>query len=285
MYLCRIMAVEWLTRAWDSNVYVDKPFLYAMGNTPARDLLKDFQFNSNTDIGLLGAGDLRHVIKTIAGLWTKKKEGRPKHVNFLVNDINVCIIARNVLLLEAILSCDFKNEADLAFIWNIWYNMEINASDYERLRQLIGRVLVALQFTEDTEFEKWKVTENTRKLLVNVYADWKVRYDEKSVIREHRRNYIKEKFTPDSVSLVMTFLHQHLYTSEHASEKFLKELQPILTSEVDAWFKNGSIEMPAGKLPEPSSSYINPLMMIPGSPVWSLHYNSNPYESYYTEIR
>jgi hypothetical protein len=244
------MAIEWLTRAWDPNMYVDKPFLYAMGNTPARDLLKDFQFNSNIDIGLLGAGDLRHVIKTIAGIWTKKEKGRLKQVNFLVNDINVCIIARNVLLLEAILSCDFKNEADLAFIWNIWYNMEISASDYERLKQLIGRVLVALQFTEDTEFEKWKVTENTRKLLIDIYADWKVRYDEKSAMQEQRHNYIKERFKLGSVTLVAKFLHQFMSTSEHASKKLLDELKPILTNEVDAWYQewlNGNARRQASR--------------------------------------
>jgi len=48
--------------------------MYAYGNTPMEDMLEDLQVSDAMDILLLGAGDIRHVLQTIAGLKT-----RPKH--------------------------------------------------------------------------------------------------------------------------------------------------------------------------------------------------------------
>ncbi len=277
------MAIEWLHRAWDSSIYTDVPFLYAMGNQPARDLLRDFTFGSHSDICLLGSGDLRHAIKTVGSVLTKRE--RPKQLNFLVNDINVCIIARNVLLLEAILSCELKNDVELAFIWNIWYNMELSSTDYEKLKQLTSKVLKKLQFAETESVQIWKLTERTRRLLIDVYADWKVRSDDKSTIQQQRHIYINEQsqwFVPRQM-LTKRFLCN--YTYDQANKKRNEEIDSIVSSEVEAWYKYSSIEMPAGKQPASSSSYINPSMMRPGSSTWSLYYGSIPFDSYFAEIR
>ena len=133
------MAVEWLNRAWVSQVYADVPYLFAMGDQPMRDLLKDFDFGSNVHVALLGSGDIRHVIKTISELKNKKRQ--PSGVHILINDIDNCIIARNVLLLEAILTLNPKNEDDFTFVWNIWYNMEISKAHYKKLTKMLNSLI------------------------------------------------------------------------------------------------------------------------------------------------
>jgi len=65
---------EFLSRCWVPAVYLKSRFMYAYGNTAMEDLLEDLQVSDTMDILLLGAGDIRHILKTVAGLKT-----RPKH--------------------------------------------------------------------------------------------------------------------------------------------------------------------------------------------------------------
>ena len=68
-------AVEFLSHCWvPLAIYLKSRFMYAYGNTAMEDLLEDLQVSDTVDILLLGAGDIRHVLKTVAGLKT-----RPKH--------------------------------------------------------------------------------------------------------------------------------------------------------------------------------------------------------------
>ena len=67
-------AVEFLSHCWVPVIYLKSRFMYAYGNTMMEDLLEDLQVSDSMDILLLGAGDIRHVLKTVAGLKT-----RPRH--------------------------------------------------------------------------------------------------------------------------------------------------------------------------------------------------------------
>jgi len=72
-------AVEFLSHCWVPVVYLKSRFMYAYGNTSMEDLLEDLQVSDAMDILLLGAGDIRHVLKTVAGLRTRPKgAGCPK---------------------------------------------------------------------------------------------------------------------------------------------------------------------------------------------------------------
>jgi len=71
--------VEFLSQCWVPAVYLKSRFMYAYGNTTMEDLLEDLQVSDTMDILLLGAGDIRHVLKTVGGLKTRPKHaGRPK---------------------------------------------------------------------------------------------------------------------------------------------------------------------------------------------------------------
>ena len=67
-------SVEFLSHCWVPVVYLKSRFMYAYGNTTMEDMLDDLRVSDTVDILLVGAGDIRHVLKTVAGL-----KRRPKH--------------------------------------------------------------------------------------------------------------------------------------------------------------------------------------------------------------
>jgi len=74
-------AVEFLSHCWVPVVYLKSRFMYAYGNTTMEDLLEDLQVSDTVDILLLGAGDIRYVLKTVAGLKSRPKgAGCPKAI-------------------------------------------------------------------------------------------------------------------------------------------------------------------------------------------------------------
>ena len=66
-------AVEFLSHCWVPVICLKSRFMYAYGNTPMEDMLEDLQVSDTMDILLLGAGDIRHVLQTVAGLITRPK--------------------------------------------------------------------------------------------------------------------------------------------------------------------------------------------------------------------
>ena len=65
--------VEFLSHCWVPVIYLKSRFMYAYGNTTMEDLLEDLQVSDTMDVLLLGAGDIRHVLKTVAGFKTRPK--------------------------------------------------------------------------------------------------------------------------------------------------------------------------------------------------------------------
>ena len=67
----------------------------------------------------LGGGDLRNPLLTAIGC-----DEYSRDLQIHVNDSNLTIIARNILLLKIICSQNFdpNNEGDINYIFNIWYN-------------------------------------------------------------------------------------------------------------------------------------------------------------------
>ena len=66
-------AAEFLSRCWLPIIHLESRFMFAYGNTLMEDFLEDLQVSDVMDILMLGVGDIRYMLKTVAGL-----EGRPK---------------------------------------------------------------------------------------------------------------------------------------------------------------------------------------------------------------
>jgi len=59
---------ELLSRCWVPIIHLESRFMFAYGNTLMEDFLEDLQVGDTVDILMLGVGDIRYMLKTVAGL-------------------------------------------------------------------------------------------------------------------------------------------------------------------------------------------------------------------------
>ena len=128
-------------------------FYYAFGNTQAEDFLQGVPHSDSRDkrptILCLGCGDIRSCFYT---LWKNfrfeksKVGGTFQGVDFLLNDCNAAVLARNILFLyfctkmpEDTTSMEWKEW--ITTVWSIWYNHELSQEHahtlYDALEQLL----------------------------------------------------------------------------------------------------------------------------------------------------
>ena len=67
----------------------------------------------------LGCGDLRNPLTTAIGTSNPNQ-----YLHIHINDENLLIIARNILIIKIISSAKFdpSKKADLKYVWNLWYD-------------------------------------------------------------------------------------------------------------------------------------------------------------------
>ncbi|KFZ20600.1 hypothetical protein V501_00028 [Pseudogymnoascus sp. VKM F-4519 (FW-2642)] len=110
---------------------------YLWGNIPAFDVLQ-LGSNEGNDYGeqlsllFAASGDFRNMVKTIALL--PKSYSQP--VDITMNDLDLDIVARNVIMLLIALTVDNIDEAADCII-HIWYSALIRKSDLDVLQQRI----------------------------------------------------------------------------------------------------------------------------------------------------
>ncbi|KAF4466645.1 hypothetical protein FALBO_6497 [Fusarium albosuccineum] len=117
---------------------------YLWGNTPAIDVLqleKNEGKRYKKDLSLLFAasGDLRNVVKTLACL----PEAYKQTINITINDWDLDVVARNVMLILIALTVnDAKEAADK--MTHLWYSASIRQSDLDylvtKIRPFIAQV-------------------------------------------------------------------------------------------------------------------------------------------------
>lgn len=71
----------------------------------------------------LECGDLRNTLKTVSSGIAKHFQ---LHLNHFSPTVLAVVLAQNILILKIITSQEFdtKNEEDVAFLWDVWYNVD-----------------------------------------------------------------------------------------------------------------------------------------------------------------
>eukprot|EP00884_Botryococcus_braunii_P019939 jgi/Botrbrau1/6629/Bobra.104_2s0016.1 len=122
-------------------------YFYPYGNTPAKNLISGRLGKEQTEVLILGCGDIRNL------LWTAKDPSSLIH--FHINDNNNAVLARNLVLLHMLEHLDLESKADLHYLWNVWYNIYWDAATTERFTKDVQEVLECgvldgpFQFQED----------------------------------------------------------------------------------------------------------------------------------------
>src|SRR6218665_21528 len=116
--------IEFLSRCWVPLIASEYRIYYAYGNTRMLDFLRDFKVSREMDILILGLGDVRHVMATVAGLSQRPPSsfGEVKEMHFHLNDIDQDVIARDIILLEIMNKLNPESKSDVEFLWSVWYN-------------------------------------------------------------------------------------------------------------------------------------------------------------------
>src|SRR6218665_537561 len=132
-------AIEFLSKCWVPHIASKHRVYYACGNTRMRDFLRDFKVSREMDILVLGLGDVRHVMKTVAGLSQRppSSAGQVKEIHFHLNDDDQDVIARDIILLEILSKLDPESKSDAEFLWSVWYNAFLVKKDFTRLKAIL----------------------------------------------------------------------------------------------------------------------------------------------------
>ncbi|KAF5564049.1 hypothetical protein FPANT_14199, partial [Fusarium pseudoanthophilum] len=110
---------------------------YLFGNVPALDVLQlpsneGEAYEGQLRLMFAASGDLRNVVKTIAQMPPKYQQS----IDIIMNDRDVDIVARNVIMLLVALTAEDRDEAIDCMI-HIWYSASIRKSHSDILKQRV----------------------------------------------------------------------------------------------------------------------------------------------------
>lgn len=58
-----------------------------------------------------------------------------------MNDVDNEVISRDIVLLDIINSIDPADISDIEYLWDVWYNMTLTRSHYDRLKVTLRHLL------------------------------------------------------------------------------------------------------------------------------------------------
>ena len=249
-------------------------YTYAMGNTRARDVteLLGTSKEQHLDLLLLACGDVRNILCTVSELSLRKPHERPKSLNFHLNDYDPTVIARNAVLLEAAGVINPDNPADIDFLWNIWYNLALSKSHFDRLRKILAELLER-DFDSCEGILKFQNSATLQECR-DIWKDWMDLNLEVKSVKEDRNRFLKERGQKFSLDTQCLCVLKQLIMAYNDDEKSLFSAtagNPYYL-EVKHWFCEGSTSDETEKT--------NPTLIRPCIHKWKQHYNSCAFESY-----
>lgn len=104
--------------------------------------------------------DLRNILKTVSA-------GNVEHFQFHLNCSSPLVLARNMLILKIITSQDFdtKNDEDVAFLWDVWYNMDWPEQTQHRFKLVLRDLL-------DNDLPQNITISNNSQSMENIRTVW-----------------------------------------------------------------------------------------------------------------
>ena len=254
-------------------------YTYAMGNTRARDLteLLGTTKEQHLDLLLLASGDIRNVLCTVSDLSLRKRQERPKSLNFHLNDYDPSVVARNAVLVEVACVINPDIPGDVDFLWNIWYNLALSKAHFDRLRSVLSELLEK-DFDSDDSVLKFQDSAVLRECR-DIWKEWRNLDLEVKSVKESRIRLIEErrirrelKFDRDVQCLsVLSRMVKLIY--EEALDHFCEPTSANpLYDEIKHWFNEGSTSDESDKT--------NPTLIRPFVHEWKQHYSSCAFESY-----
>eukprot|EP00897_Mesotaenium_endlicherianum_P005406 jgi/Mesen1/4894/ME000244S04085 len=149
-------------------------YWHLIGSTQAQSLvdLDELTVGEDASVLLLGFGDIRHVLQTAAANDPARRPGglRKRHLAFHLNDSNDVALARAALLLLVASDCDASSDANLDFLWAVWYHLSLTKEQSARLASCFDRLLASSSLSALGILSVPDAA--TRARITAVIADW-----------------------------------------------------------------------------------------------------------------
>lgn len=257
-------------------------FFYAFGNTPPLYVLPGVPLDQDARVLLLGSGDLRAPLYSIYHDGAGATRAAPRRLEFLVNDTNPYVAARNVVLLH--LALDARVSADTLF--SVWFSLCMSPSAAEALRaalcELTGPAADAALRRLGVSFH----AAGERVAVAAVWRAWASWTPSCAHLRAARRRVLEDRF-PDSL--------QHT-ARNHAARLLMwvskgNEEFPMRAAidEVLEYFETGSVPVLAAaasnararrKAKKQTSMEVSNPTLLQSPTTWDLHYGAVPFAAF-----
>jgi hypothetical protein len=241
-------------------------FYYAFGNSSPENLFGQVAIHDNVNRSALslGAGDIRFLLYTLC---EAHRSNCSAELNFVLNDWNSDIIARNIVILYALITKDVDSEMLVQF----WFSLKVTQEAYDYWMDIVKLCLKVdwMDKTNGTYVTMYDA--ETIQMVLHVWKCWLSCDWTLSSLDLHRDKYL-DLFSKGPTSgrkeLVEWFISTSVgETSESVKNKLRKELND--------YYNSGSLV---------EGEKVNPSLLLTrsdGSFYYALHYASNPYESYH----
>ena len=217
-------------------------------------------------------GDLRHVLKTVGDQLSRvapwHEKTRPTRLNFVVNDIDPELVARNILLLEMCQTLDPSNEDDMLLLWSVWYSMDLGELQHASLVNMLQQLLARKHKSPLCRWQFYDTSTDTS--VTSIWSAWQRMKPHYGQTKQFRSDYVSKKLPkerPDN-PFIWCLKERHRAARLDAS-------QLVETEEQRVWNYEGRFVFNVVNQPR-----INPTMMRLHTERWCLHYGSNPIYSY-----
>ena len=251
-----------------------------------KNLLKDFMAPDKVYILLLGVGDIWHLLNTVAGVcWRSQAAGIPKALRFIINDIDMAILARDIIFLEIISQVDMdKREARCWIIMEClvqfhlantrsWSPESHTGQSNDYVLQSSGNS-IRWSVSIWTQFHKNRRLEDLESLVERrLWQAVGCRHNNEKphVARQQRHNDCMQQMLELSKCSVQIYKD---FCGYDASKRMAYDRE-ILSA-----ISTGNVRFTKSALLKVSSKHVNPTMVRPESNEWNVACESDPSYSY-----
>ena len=277
------MAKSWLNKTWLATKIAGEGVFYPFGNTPSEDMLRNYDFKSeDISILMLGCGDIRHILKTVANVGD---DSSTKNISFVINDMETAVIARDLFLMYIVENLDADNDEDVAFLWSVWYNMQLSASHHARMVEILNKLLV----NENTQ--NWTICASTRKRCLQAWTSWSTSVYDVEDVKKKRNKWASSRYwgvLGQMENAVMTG-EEDTFVTRETFDLNLSLLSRHISEDVSANCQNGSYEFVSkGTVninEEADMNFVNATLFRPGTAEWFVGRYCNPFMCYIPHTR
>ena len=259
-----------LSSPGSSWFYLNHRYLYAIGNTRSIDLTEGCQVPLDVKFLLLGCGDIRNIIKTVHEI-NRGVSPCPKTLTFHVNDIDDVVLARNAVLIQIATTIDPTNAADVKFLWNVWYNLNLPEIHCQRLKSILFDILE--KPLDGLEFQSSECSDAIKRVV----KFWLVKTESVTDVQSQREKFVCKK------SRVNMQSHQEVSYAEavedlithsgFALDRYNPPNAKRRAEELERYYKTGSTDTVCRGVP-------NPTLLCPHVDGWRVFPDSSPFSGF-----